>query len=342
MPGLPFILGASPLALISIASAAQVTSPVDPLPGISLPTPTVTPTPASTPPPTPEPASAPTPTPTPTATPARPASVRPTARATPSPVRIPAPEASPTPEPIAAAASTPAPVATATPAPIETVIMPPARQATPLWPWLAGAALLLLGAALLLLRRRRGPDDLAADAIDAPAAAAPPPVARARLAIGVRSTRAGLNLLTATVDGEVTITNTGDAPAHDIRTAVGLLSAHAGADADLADLAAQPIGRPATPPFSLAPGEERRFRAVAALPHDAIRPMTAAGRPMFVPLVAVAVRYRDEAAERQVAQGFVVGIERVDSAKLAPLWLDVPPRSFDNVAARPHAGAIER
>lgn len=148
-------------------------------------------------------------------------------------------------------------------------------------------------------------------------------------------------MLTATADGEVTLTNTGDAPAHDIRAAVGLFSAHAGADTDLADLAAQPIGRPATPPFTLQPGEERRFRAVAALPHDAIRPMTAGGRPMFVPLLAVAVRYRDT-TERQVAQAFAVGVERGDSTKLAPLWLDVPPRSFDKVGARPHAAAIER
>ena len=340
MPRLPFLLGAPALALTSIASAAQVTPPVDPLPGIPLPTPTATP--ATTP--TPEPTAAPTPAPT--ATPARPASARPTPRATPSPVRTPTPEPTaaaptPAPEPTAVAAPAPAPVATATPAPIETVIVPPARAAAPVWPWLAGGAVLLLGAALLLSRHRT-PAELQPDFAGEPLAAQAPPVARARLAVGVRPTRAGLNLLTATVDGEVTIINTGDVPAHDIRAAVGLLSAHAGADTDLADLAAQPIGRPATPPFSLAPGEERRFRAVAALPHDAIRPMTAAGRPMFVPLVAVAVRYRDAAAERQVAQGFVVGIERVDSVKLAPLWLDVPPRSFDNVAARPHAGAIER
>ena len=37
--------------------------------------------------------------------------------------------------------------------------------------------------------------------------------------------------------------------------------------------------RPAAPPFALAPGESRSLRTVAALPHAAIQPLDAAGRP---------------------------------------------------------------
>lgn len=367
---------ASPL----FAQVTQIPNPTPaPLPGQlptapaaqPSPTPSVTPTPGVTPTPQPTPAPTATATPEPVAQPTATPTVTPTARArpaarsvsrqTPVPATPPAPQPTPTPIPAETATSAPA----RSPAPIETVVLPAKGSASALWPWFAGGAALLLAiAALLLLRRRREPvdDEAYADAPLPPEPVPPEPVQtervqteprpaatqpspaepRARLAIDVRPTRAGLNLLTATVEGEVTIRNDGVTPAHDIRVAVGLQSADTAATTELADFAAQPIVRPTTPPFTLAPGEERRFRAVAALPHDAIRPMQAGDRPMFVPLVAVSVRYGDATGERQVAQAFAVGIERTDSAKLAPLWLDVPPRSYVTVAARAHGTALER
>lgn len=349
MPRIPYLLGASVLALAPTLSPAQVTpTPADPLPSIPLPTPTPTPTPSPTPEPSaiPTPEPSPTPSPSATPTPEPTPTARPTPRATPTPAPIPTPTPRPTPTPLPGAIPTPTPAATR--APIETVVLPSGGRMS-LWPWLAGAALLLLGAALLLLRRRR--EEPAEDEADMselapePPAAPPPspsaPVTRARLGIDFRPTRAGFNLMTVTVDGEVTVTNTGDAPARDVRVAVVLQSARADAGELLAHIAAQPIVRPATPPLALAPGEQRRFRAVAALPHEAIQPVNAGGRPMFVPLVAIVARYRDDARERQAAQAFAVGPQRADSAKLAPLWLDVPPRTYDNVAARPHE-AFER
>ena len=171
----------------------------------------------------------------------------------------------------------------------------------------------------------------------------PPSVPRAQLQLELRPRRAGINLLSATVESEVAVTNIGDAPAERVRVGVRLLSAHAGQDTELAELYAQPIGRPAAPPFALQPGETRALRAVAVLPHGDIRSMTAAGRPMFIPVVAVnAVYQAAEDLEGQTAQSFAVGVERVDSPKLAPFWLDAPARTTDQVAARPHAAAIAR
>lgn len=178
----------------------------------------------------------------------------------------------------------------------------------------------------------------AMDAATAEAATTP----RARLSIGFRPLRAGVNLLSATSENEVVLTNDGDAPAEDVRVQLRLVSAHGGQDADLAGFYAAPIARPAVPAFTLAPGETRALSAIAALPRDAIHVLTAAGRPMFVPIVAVNVGYATGAATQQVAQAFAVGIERVDSAKLAPFWLDTPPRTYEQVAARPHAAALER
>ena len=217
------------------------------------------------------------------------------------------------------------------------MLPPPARPGAPLWPWFTGGAVLLLALAALLLRRNDAPADEAVEDTHEP----PPPPSAARLTVALRPTRAGVNLLTATVEAEVIVTNTGGAPAADIHAVVALLDAGAGAEAALDIFAARSVTRTAVPPFTLAPGAERRFRAVAALPLDAIEPLEVAGRPMFVPLVAVSAQWADDGADRRVTGGFAVGIERVDSAKLAPLWLDSAPRNYDSVAARPHGAVRE-
>ena len=169
-----------------------------------------------------------------------------------------------------------------------------------------------------------------------------PTRARARLSIELRPLRAGLNLLSATAECQIVVTNTGTEPASGIRIHASLLTAHAGQDADLAAINAAPVTRPATAPFALAAGESRVVRTVSAIPRDAIHGMTAANRPMFVPIVAVNILYDSGDGPAQTARAWAIGVERVDSAKLAPFWLDAPARMYDNIAARPHAVAVDR
>ncbi len=213
-------------------------------------------------------------------------------------------EPAPEPEALAAApvAATPVVVAPAAPAPV------------------AAASVVAAPAAPKFLER--------------PVPAAP----RARLGVEMRPLRAGLNLLSAVADCEFVVTNTGDASAEGIRLQVTLLTAHGALDTDLAALTAAPIGRPSTPPFALAPGETRTVKAIAATPRDAIQTMTAANRPMFVPVVSVNILYPDG----QTTRAWAIGIERVDSAKLAPFWLDAAPKMYADIGARPHAAAFER
>ena len=234
--------------------------------------------------------------------------------------------AEPTPEPAApepvARPAAAAAAAAATATPVE-------PKATPAAPAVATVPTTAIAAPKFLEPRAKTPP--------------PPPAApRARVTCDLRPLRAGLNLLSATVECELVVTNTGTAPAEAIRTGVALLTAHAGQDTDLARFNAAPIGRPATPPFALAPGESRTIRTVVAIARDAIQTMTAANRPMFVPVVATNILYATAGDDAQTARAWVVGIERVDSAKLAPFWLDAPARMFTTVAARPHGAEFER
>lgn len=344
--------------------------PVPPAPVITLPRPraAATPRPRATPRPEATPTSAPRPGPTPDSDRA------PMADATPAAEPTPAPKPSPTPE----VSASPAPQPTQAPVGPSTPDATPVQSESSGPPWLQMlAALAVAGIAgwLLLGRRRRvarittqpaaaepapppeptppvaAPEPIAPAALRPVPVVPPPPApqpvdpARPRAWLGTifRPTRAGLNLLSATVEGEISVTNTGDASAQAIRVDARLLSAHAGQDVELAALYAQRPGRSAVPPFTLAPGETRTARIVVASPRDAIRPMTAAGRPMFVPIVALSIRYdAGNGDEGQTAQAFAVGVERADSAKLAPFWLDGSPRTHDAVAARPHAAVLER
>ena len=176
-----------------------------------------------------------------------------------------------------------------------------------------------------------------------PVAAPPrPPVERARLSLALVPRRAGINLLTATAEVEIVVRNDGAVAAGEVRVDAALFAARAGLDEELARLFATRSDRPAAAPFVLEPGEERAVRTIVTLPRAAIRPLQAAGRDMFVPVVAVSVRYQaSDDGQGQVARAFAVGVVREGTDKLGPLWLDAPVRSHDQVAARPHGLALD-
>ncbi len=320
------------------------------------------------------PAATPTPAPTPRATPSPRATPRPAPSPTPSPVATPTPIASPEPpatrlpdrespavtpsEPDMTLANgqepTPAIAAPGTTAPEQQA---EADRGLPFWALLIGVGLGALAIGIWLGRRGRPVPALPAPApktaedrpepmvaaTAVPAAAATPPAPRqpappplppepSFLAITAKPLRVGLNMLSATIEAEVTVHNSGATPIGRVAVDLRLLSAHAGLDGELVDLARQPQGRPIVPAFALAPGETRTVRGVTALPREAIHVIDAAGRPMFVPILAAAA-HTDWGVARCA---YAVGLERVDSAKLSPIWLDQPGRMFDQVAARPH------
>jgi hypothetical protein len=352
---------------IAGTALAQTTTPPQTLPGLEgFSLPSSRPTGEPTPVPTPAPIVLPTPTPTPQP---RPTSV-PTPAITPTP--RPTPRASPTPTPTPTPTRTPAPAPSA---PVrESPPIPAPMQAEPSgWGWWGvGAGLLAIAAAAVLWawRRRsepaidRGTEEVAvaepasleaADLVPEPPLVAPvqparpamldpAPIAdRPRLSIALRPRRAGLNLLSATVEAELTVRNDGAAAASGIRIGAALVGASPGQGGDVGALFAQPVGRPAAPPFALAPGEERRVRLVVALPRTEIQPIEAGGRAMFVPVVAVNLVYdAADGMQGQSARAFALGVERVDSAKLAPFWLDQPARMHEQLGVRDYGAAIER
>lgn len=319
----------------------------------STPTPRASTTPASRPTATPTPAATSTPAATPQVTPAAPDAA------------VPSPVAGPVVQPVA------------TPAAVTPPYLP-SRSAVPLWPFMAGAALFVLIVAGVVLRRRRAapaeeemepfaplvppadtPHPAAAPPSEptmqpepataprmldpvAPAPVATTPAERARLVVELSPLRAGLNLLTATAEVEVTVHNEGGGDAADVRVDAALFSARPGLDEELAGFFATRGDRLASLPFALATGESRTVRTLVTLPRASIHALQAAGRDMFVPVVALNVRYAAApGSQGQTARAFAVGVVREGTDKLGPLWLDVPVKMHDEVSARPHGLALD-
>lgn len=365
-----------PAALALIAAAPPPV--VEPIPGLgnfSLPESRATPTPSAILDSGPDSGPAVTPTPAPTAAPTTTPSPRPSRRtqSTPVPAATTTPSRSPTREPAPSPTASPspasrsfgptvlpdaapmtAPVATPTPAP---TIAGPATGGRDRSVWLILAVLVALaagGLALLGCRRRvieleepivtvedtAPPARASPNFLDPTPAPAPisVPVERAWIEPTVVPRRAGVNMVTATVDVDVTLHNAGTVAATRVRVDIRLLSASTGQDAELGMLFATPIDRPAVAAFDLAPGDSRTIRKVVTLPRAAIVVLTAGGRPMFVPVLALNVTYGlPDGATGQSAAAYAIGIERAGAAKLAPFWLDGPSRMHEALGIRPHA-----
>jgi hypothetical protein len=166
--------------------------------------------------------------------------------------------------------------------------------------------------------------------------------ARPQLEIAFTPRRAGANITSAAVEYDLEVRNTGAIAAEDVRVRVDLVTAGNDHDAQLEAPFAQPVDAPMTAPFTLPANDKIGLRAMVMLPKSAISVVTVKGRPMFVPIVAVDVRYRWASGEGQTAESFVIGIAAKQGERMRPFWLDVTPRMYDTATARPHAVGARR
>lgn len=308
------------------------------------------PTPAPAPAPTPSRAITPPPIPVATpaarrsepATRATPAPPRPEAVATPTPTPAPVaePTAAPLGQPLPTPAATPAPVATAAPLPL------PAEEPQPsLLPWLALGAAVPIGlgvAGWLYLtrrrsRRRRGRSYRPVAAPPAPPEPAPlplqsgPPAALPPLAVAPPSNEPfSIELRPLAIDVseqgvvleyELLIGNPSAASAEGVRVSLAMMSANPDQDLLVESFHTAPPVQPIASPFTLLPQAGGRIAGKSLLTHERIHVVRVQGRPMFVPLVMVDVRWRGGLSIRQYGVDYMVG-SAGQGGKLGPIWLD--------------------
>lgn len=256
------------------------------------------------------------------------------------PTVAPEPEAVPSPVVIPAEA---APAATA-----------PAEGGSPLfWALLGAGATALAGLAgwLILRRRRPGIEEAAyvEEAVDQPVPAravlppanppvAAPPPATAPIARPVPNpavapaggepfevtpnpSRIEFEAEQVMVDIELLIGNAMPSAAEGIRLSVMLMSANPNQDSQIAAFSTGPQLANHTEAFDLAQGSGGRLPVRLALPRDRIHVVEVGGRPMFVPLVMVDLRWRSGLSIRRFGTSFLIGAAG-QGGKLGPIWLD--------------------
>jgi len=145
----------------------------------------------------------------------------------------------------------------------------------------------------------------------------------------------------AAIAFDVTLYNSGSAPARDVAIQACLINAGQQQDVELSEFYTSPGDVrdkiPAVPPMG-----RITLKSAVRLPRSAVQEYEVEGRKLFMPMVAVNSRYRWSSGEGQSAASFLVGPAANDSQKLAPLRLDQGKRGWKSLAARRYEKGIRR
>ena len=248
----------------------------------------------------------------------------------------------------------------------------------PLWPWIA-ALLAAIGAGAWYFRRQRsgyafagaGGDASAFDLSPAPAPpraapipkpqpaprapvpdAAPAPKPATAL-VGIVSTRLRpwleieFSPVAAIVDDEkgaiqfeVTLFNSGSAPAREVHVEGALFNASPDQDQVLGQFFAQPGGQGGDR-ITVPPLQRMSFRSVVSLPREQLRLFEVEGRTLFVPLVGFNAVYSFSNGQGQTSTSFIVG-RNSNGEKMAPFRIDQGAKTFRGLGAREHTLRVRK
>ena len=242
-------------------------------------------------------------------------------------------------------------------------------------PWLLALILAAAGAVFYAWRRRSQPryataggvSDLLAFAQPEPGPApqpaprsAPPPAApprptppQAAAPAGIVSTRLRpwleiqfsparcvIEEDKATIQFDVEVFNSGTAPARDVLVEASMFNAGPDQDREIGAFFAQPVARgeriPAIPPLRTV-----SLTSAVSLTREQMRQYEVGGRRLFVPLIGFNALYSWSGGNGQTSASYVVGRD-TKADKMAPLRLDLGPRTFRGLGAREHNVGVRR
>lgn len=143
----------------------------------------------------------------------------------------------------------------------------------------------------------------------------------------------------AAIAFDVTLFNSGSAPARDVAVEACLINAGQQQDVQLSEFYSTP-GEVGDKIPAVAPLARVTLKSAVRLPRSAVQEYEVEGRKLFMPMVAVNSRYRWSSGEGQSAASFMVGRSANDREKLGPLRLDQGARGWKGLAARRYEKGI--
>lgn len=243
----------------------------------------------------------------------------------------------------------------------------PVDQGPSLLPWLLAALLLAAGAAYYAWRqqsrvalaghgaalesfvpaepaRPAGLARVPASAAEArpraaPPAAEPPPTIvstalRPQIEVQFAPLRCIVDGQGARIEFEISLLNSGTAPAREVLLEACLFNAGPAQDQEIGAFFAHPVG--AGNRLALLPPLQRlALKSAASLPSEKIHMFDIAGRQLFVPLIGFNALYRWSNGEGQTSASYLIGRD-TNGEKMAPFRLDLGPRVFRGLGAREH------
>jgi hypothetical protein len=231
-----------------------------------------------------------------------------------------------------------------------------------LWPWLLAALALGAGGAFLFWRNHRSREAFAGgpqiDSFVAPdAAPAPPRPAQPKAPppppLGIVSTRLrpwlelafqpGRSIVEddkVTFEFELTLQNSGNAPARAVLVEATLLNAGPYQEEEVSAFFGTPVGEgeriAVIPPLKTV-----RVQTRVVAPRANVQMIEIGGRQVFVPLIAFNALYSWSGGVGQTSASYMLGRD-TKSEKLAPFRLDLGPRIVRHVGARPLPIAVRK
>lgn len=244
-----------------------------------------------------------------------------------------------------------------------------ASPATNYIPWVLALVLLGAGAAFYAWRRRSHPSYAtaggASDFFEAaqpapaprPSPLAPPPRAeppkpaarspgivstrlRPWLEIGFSPGRCVVEDSGATIQFDVEVYNSGTAPARDVLVEASMFNAGPEQDAEIGAFFAHPVAKGERIPAIL-PLARIALKSAVTLSRDQMRQYEVGGRRLFVPLIGFTALYSWSGGDGQTSASYLVGRD-TQAEKMAPLRLDLGPRTFRGLGAREHNVGVRR
>ncbi len=235
-----------------------------------------------------------------------------------------------------------------------------------LWPWLLAALAAAAGIAYHFYRGRFQPSYAGAPEVQAyeaprppaPRAAAPrhdptpkaspapvPPPAddpfkglvstrlRPWIELGFQPSRCTIENDKVTIDFEIEMRNSGNAPARAVLVEARLVNAGPAQESEIGQFFSNPVGQ-GERIDTIAPLKNVRIKSRIVTPLENVQVYNVGGRKVFVPLIAFNILYGWSRGNGQTSASYLVGRD-TKSAKMAPFRLDLGPRLFRSLGQTP-------
>lgn len=164
---------------------------------------------------------------------------------------------------------------------------------------------------------------------------APVPPPAGPLVTEIRPLRAAIRDGMVSIDFELYIQNRGPESADNVRAVLALFAANPDQDAQIAGFHGAARMAPGSEPFSIAPGGIHMLKGQVNQAGDQMRVVNVQGKPMFVPIVPVALKWYAGLSIRTLRDSFMIGtVPAPGSDRLGPLWVERAADGFGRLAAK--------